>query len=312
MARAHPTGAKLFIGGISPNTNKEVLDLHFSRYGNLVDSVVMVKDGKQRGFGFVTFENYDPIAAVLSEEQIIDGRVVDVKEAVPAGGEAPIAQFGMGPRPGPAGGFQRALPDAFPPAAKGGGGGKGGFTGATDKVFIGGIPNGCSEEHLMEHFGVYGAIVDVVVMKDRMTQKSRGFGFVRYDNFDSVELVMADVSTHNLHGKWVDVKRAVPQDEMAPAPAGPGPAAQHPGLWAMKGGAGGFGGFAPPMAMGGKGGGFKPGGRPAVQVGAWALAAAQGRPFGAAAAGCGAYTAPMAGYGAARGGCMPGKGFAPY
>merc|ERR1719222_1512442 len=56
------------------------------------------------------------------------------------------------------------------------------------------------------------------VVKARDSKRSRGFGFVQFDNTNSVEEVMADYSTHQLEGKWIECKRAVPQDRMGGAP----------------------------------------------------------------------------------------------
>merc|ERR1740138_1763728 len=74
---------KLFVGGISSQTSTEALHQHFAKYGRVVDAVVMSKNGRARGFGFVTFESTAPAVAVLSEAQWLDGRLVDVKRAVP-------------------------------------------------------------------------------------------------------------------------------------------------------------------------------------------------------------------------------------
>lgn len=69
---------KLFIGGISWDTNEERLREYFSSYGEVVEAVIM-KDrttGRARGFGFVVFA--DPIVAdrVIKEKHSIDGRMV--------------------------------------------------------------------------------------------------------------------------------------------------------------------------------------------------------------------------------------------
>ncbi|CAE8636364.1 unnamed protein product, partial [Polarella glacialis] len=83
--RGHAVGVpcKLFVGGISSQTNTEALHLHFSKYGRLIDAVVMSKNGRARGFGFVTFDSTGPAVQVLAEPQWLDGRLVDVKRAVP-------------------------------------------------------------------------------------------------------------------------------------------------------------------------------------------------------------------------------------
>merc|ERR1712232_925465 len=50
-----------------------------------------------------------------------------------------------------------------------------------------------------------------IVMKDRETGRSRGFGFVTYDNASSVDMVMDRYEDHRILDKWVEVKRATPQ-----------------------------------------------------------------------------------------------------
>ena len=47
---------KLFVGLPQVDIETEGLSQYFSRFGNVVDAIVMKKDGKPRGFGFVTFE----------------------------------------------------------------------------------------------------------------------------------------------------------------------------------------------------------------------------------------------------------------
>mmetsp|Transcript_72129 Transcript_72129/g.156570 ORF Transcript_72129/g.156570 Transcript_72129/m.156570 type:complete len:237 (+) Transcript_72129:63-773(+) len=88
--------------------------------------------------------------------------------------------------------------------------------GKSAKIFVGGLPQDCPDEKLSEYFGQYGNIVDSVVMKDRVTGRSRGFGFVTYDSADCVDQVMTDYSKHQVGGKWVEVKRSVPQELMPP------------------------------------------------------------------------------------------------
>lgn len=273
--------AKLFLGGISPNTDQEVIREHFSKYGAIVDAVVMFKDGKHRGFGFVTFDSQDAALAVLAEEQVLDGRKVDVKQAVPPGeAPPPVGYGGYGGPPGVAGGAymsygQQPAPRMYGPMFGGGcagggfAGGGGDFAGgdlgrgpasrpsgtsSANKVFIGGLAQTTTDEMVNEYFSRYGTLVDAVVMKDRATQRSRGFGFVQYDSSEPVDQVMAAYKEHQLDGKWIEVKRAVPQDQIAPAPVMKG---GYGGGFAGKGGpyGGGFAGKGGGKCFGGYGGG---------------------------------------------------------
>lgn len=69
---------KLFIGGISWDTNGERLKEYFSSFGEVLEAVIM-KDhttGRARGFGFIVFS--DPVVSerVTREKHNIDGRMV--------------------------------------------------------------------------------------------------------------------------------------------------------------------------------------------------------------------------------------------
>lgn len=46
------------------------------------------------------------------------------------------------------------------------------------KLFVGGLPYHTTDQSLREHFSVYGEIEEAVVITDRQTGKSRGYGFV--------------------------------------------------------------------------------------------------------------------------------------
>lgn len=80
-----------------------------------------------------------------------------------------------------------------------------------EKIFVGGLHQTTTTEVLTAYFSSYGNIIDAVVMMDKVTNKTRGFGFVVFDNMASVEAVINDYTKHFINGKWVDVKRATPQ-----------------------------------------------------------------------------------------------------
>lgn len=46
------------------------------------------------------------------------------------------------------------------------------------KIFVGGLSFKTTDETLRQHFEVYGPIEEAVVITDRNTHKSRGYGFV--------------------------------------------------------------------------------------------------------------------------------------
>lgn len=171
------TPNKLFIGGISAHTTTELLREHFNQYGRIIDSVVMQRNGRPRGFGFVTFDNLESVDRVLAEAQWLDGRLVDVKRAVP----------------------EDRGPDR-----------------SANKIFVGGLPQGVTTDDLKDYFSRYGPITDAVVMLDRRTNRSRGFGFIRFGagpgGTHAAEDALTDFYGHYIDGKWIEVKRATPQE----------------------------------------------------------------------------------------------------
>ncbi|CAG2200684.1 MSI [Mytilus edulis] len=78
------------------------------------------------------------------------------------------------------------------------------------KMFIGGLSWQTTAETLKSHFGVYGEIKEAMVMKDPTTKRSRGFGFVTFQNPDDVDKVLK-ACPHELDNKVVDPKVAFPR-----------------------------------------------------------------------------------------------------
>lgn len=76
---------KVFVGGISWNTDDEGLRQAFEKFGQIVDAKVITDrdTGRSRGFGFVTFEDDDGATRAIDEMdgQNLDGRTIKVNEA---------------------------------------------------------------------------------------------------------------------------------------------------------------------------------------------------------------------------------------
>ena len=77
---------KIFVGGISWNTDDESLRDAFSQYGEVVDARV-IKDretGRSRGFGFVTYSDSNSVqdAVTAMDGRELDGRTIKVNEAI--------------------------------------------------------------------------------------------------------------------------------------------------------------------------------------------------------------------------------------
>ncbi|KAJ7946394.1 heterogeneous nuclear ribonucleoprotein 1-like [Quillaja saponaria] len=185
---------KLFIGGISWDTNEDRLRQYFQTFGEVVEAVIM-KDratGRARGFGFIVFADPAVAELVVKEKHAIDGRAVEAKKAVPRDDQNILSRSSCSVQasPGP---------------------------GRTKKIFVGGLASTVTENDFKNHFDQFGTITDVVVMYDHNTQRPRGFGFITYDSEEAVEKVLYK-TFHELNGKMVEVKRAVPK-ELSPGPS---------------------------------------------------------------------------------------------
>ncbi|KAG9301252.1 hypothetical protein G9A89_012635 [Geosiphon pyriformis] len=76
------------------------------------------------------------------------------------------------------------------------------------KLFIGGLSWTTDDESLRSKFAEYGTVQDVVIIRDRETGRSRGFGFVTYSNNDEAENAIQSMDNQELDGRTIRVNMA--------------------------------------------------------------------------------------------------------
>jgi len=150
-------------------TTEAALDEHFSAYGETVEAaIIRDKSGASRGFGFVTFQDEAALDAALA-----------------AGDEHMINELPVE--------VKRST--------------HGESTSSTSKkVFVGGV-GGVGKDTLREYFSEFGTVSDAQIMYDYTSGKSRGFGFVTFDDEDAAKACL-EKKVHVLAGQTVDVKAA--------------------------------------------------------------------------------------------------------
>uniref|UniRef100_A0A1D2A427 RRM domain-containing protein n=1 Tax=Auxenochlorella protothecoides TaxID=3075 RepID=A0A1D2A427_AUXPR len=88
------------------------------------------------------------------------------------------------------------------------------------KVFVGGIPWQLDDYKLKDFFREFNPAT-ATVMVDRVTAKSRGFGFVTFAEEDDMKAAIESLHSHEIEGRRISVTKAVPEAKTAPGtPAG--------------------------------------------------------------------------------------------
>lgn len=170
---------KIFLGGLSYHTTDETLRKFCSRFGSFTDCLVMrTSEGKSRGFGFVTYETEQSVEEFMrARPHTIDSRQIDPKRAMPREdqnrSEAHLT---------------------------------------VKKLFVAGLRDGIDENVLREYFGRFGTVTEVLSMKER-DGKPRGFAFVSFDDYDSVDKAIL-AKPHVVNGRPLDIKKAIPKEKM--------------------------------------------------------------------------------------------------
>jgi RNA recognition motif-containing protein len=110
----------------------------------------------------------------------------------------------------------------------------------SSKIYVGGLPYSVTEGQLQEIFAVHGTVESVRVISDKLTGRSRGFGFVEMSSSSEAQKAIDALNGTELEGRTLTVNEARPQQPRSGGGGGGG-------------GRGGFGGRG--------GGGGRSGGR---------------------------------------------------
>ena len=76
------------------------------------------------------------------------------------------------------------------------------------KLFIGGLAWGTNEASLRAAFEKFGTVTDAVVILDRETGRSRGFGFVTFAEADAGSRALAEMNGFSLDGRAIRCSEA--------------------------------------------------------------------------------------------------------
>ena len=113
------------------------------------------------------------------------------------------------------------------------------------KLYVGNLSFNTTENDLQDLFATVGPVQEVLLMQDRVTGKSRGFGFVTMTNDQDAASAISQFHGKSVEGRALTVNEARPREERSGGGGGGG---------RSYGGGGGGGGYS------GGGGGYGGGG----------------------------------------------------
>ncbi|MFM8469747.1 MAG: RNA recognition motif domain-containing protein, partial [Limisphaerales bacterium] len=111
-----------------------------------------------------------------------------------------------------------------------------------NKLFVGNLAFATTENDLQDAFAAFGTVMEVNLMLDRMTGKSRGFAFVTMSSAEEAEKAIQGMHGKNVGGRDLTVNVARPREERPPGGGGGGYRGGGGG-GGYRGGGGGGGGY---------------------------------------------------------------------
>lgn len=81
------------------------------------------------------------------------------------------------------------------------------------RIYVGNLPWSVTQEKLNELFSPFGEIEEALVIANKYTGRSRGFGFVTYKNDADADKAMGDMNEKEIEGRKLVVKLARPSRE---------------------------------------------------------------------------------------------------
>ena len=84
------------------------------------------------------------------------------------------------------------------------------------KLYVGGIPYSTTEDELKGAFAEMGEVTSSAIIIDKMTGRSKGFGFIEMANDADADKAIAEMNGKDFQGRTLTVNEARPLEERAP------------------------------------------------------------------------------------------------
>lgn len=80
------------------------------------------------------------------------------------------------------------------------------------KLFVGGLPFATTDDELRDAFAAHGTVASATVVRDRETGRSKGFGFVEFENDNEGQAAQEAMNGSDLGGRTISVDVARPKE----------------------------------------------------------------------------------------------------
>ena len=90
------------------------------------------------------------------------------------------------------------------------------------KLYVGGLPYSTQEAALRELFAQAGNVVSAVIIMDKMSGRSIGFGFVEMSTNDEAQKAISTFNDQEFEGRKLTVNEARPMEARPPRTGGNG------------------------------------------------------------------------------------------
>jgi len=84
------------------------------------------------------------------------------------------------------------------------------------KIYVGNLPFKMAYEELKKLFEPFGEIEEAIVMVDKFTNRSKGFGFVTFVNDADADKAIAELNKKEIEGRALNVNEARPKRDDQP------------------------------------------------------------------------------------------------
>ena len=88
------------------------------------------------------------------------------------------------------------------------------------KLYVGGLSYDTTEATLKDTFAAVGAVESAVIIIDKMTNRSKGFGFVEMSSDEEAKKAIETLNGKELDGRAITVNEARPMEPRAPRTGG--------------------------------------------------------------------------------------------